>query len=146
MSGRHRKAFINLQSCLNDSSWIHLLLLIQLIQYKIEKTRLCSIFIFSALIMLIWHYENDMHVCNKYLTDITHILWILTSVYENIWKQHRKKWQWNTRCGVFSISVMARPMWARNIEKDDSTSERTLVWHLLCKCAAQLHLLWSSMY
>ena len=32
-----RKTFSNLQSCLTDSSWIHLILLIQLIQYKIGK-------------------------------------------------------------------------------------------------------------
>ena len=31
VGGRHRKAFSNLQSCLTDSSWIHLILLIQLI-------------------------------------------------------------------------------------------------------------------
>ena len=40
MSGRQRKAFIDLQSCLNVSSWIHLILLIKLIQYKIGKTRI----------------------------------------------------------------------------------------------------------
>ena len=37
VSGRHRRAFSNLQSCLTDSSWIHLFLLIQLIYYKIKK-------------------------------------------------------------------------------------------------------------
>ena len=35
VSGRHREAFF--QSCLTDSSLIHLILLIQLIQYKIGK-------------------------------------------------------------------------------------------------------------
>ena len=39
MSGRHRKAFSNLQSCLTDSSSILLILLINLIQYKFEKAR-----------------------------------------------------------------------------------------------------------
>ena len=34
------KAFSDLQSCLTDSSWIHLILLIKLFQYKIGKTRL----------------------------------------------------------------------------------------------------------
>ena len=38
MSGRHRKAFSNLQSCLTDSSSILLILLINLIQYKFEKS------------------------------------------------------------------------------------------------------------
>ena len=37
VSGRHRKAFCNIQSCLTDSSWIHLILLIKLIQYKKRK-------------------------------------------------------------------------------------------------------------
>ena len=42
MSGRHRKAFSNLQSCLTDSSWIHLILLIKLIQYKqVRHSSLC---------------------------------------------------------------------------------------------------------
>ena len=31
VSGRHRKTFSSLQSCLTESSWIHLILLIQLI-------------------------------------------------------------------------------------------------------------------
>ena len=39
VSGRHRKTFSNLQSCLTNSSRILLILLIQLIQYKIGKTR-----------------------------------------------------------------------------------------------------------
>ena len=38
VSGRHRKALSNLQSYLTDSSWIHLILLIKLIQYKTGKT------------------------------------------------------------------------------------------------------------
>ena len=37
VSGRHRKAFSNLQSCMTDSSWIYLILLIQQIEYKIGK-------------------------------------------------------------------------------------------------------------
>ena len=37
---RHRKTFSRLYSCLTDSSWIHLILLIKLIQYKIGKRRL----------------------------------------------------------------------------------------------------------
>ena len=40
VSGSHKKAFTNLQSCLTDSSWIHLILLITLIQFTIGKTRL----------------------------------------------------------------------------------------------------------
>ena len=37
VSGRHRESFSSLQSCLNDSSLIQLILLIKLIQYKIGK-------------------------------------------------------------------------------------------------------------
>ena len=44
VSLRHRKAFSNLQLCMTDSSWIHLILLIKLIQYKIGKTRLFWLF------------------------------------------------------------------------------------------------------
>ena len=42
MSGRHRKA-LNLKSCLTDSSRIHLIELIKLIQHKIGKTWLIQI-------------------------------------------------------------------------------------------------------
>ena len=41
MSWRYRKAFNCLQSWLTDCSWIHLILLIKLIQYKIEKHDCC---------------------------------------------------------------------------------------------------------
>ena len=42
-SGRHRKAFINLQLCLTESSWVHLILLVHLISNrKIGKTRLVA--------------------------------------------------------------------------------------------------------
>ena len=37
VGGRHRKAVSNLHLCLTDSSWIHLILLIKLIPYKIGK-------------------------------------------------------------------------------------------------------------
>ena len=37
VTGRHRRAFNSLQSYLTDSSWIHLILIIKLISYKIEK-------------------------------------------------------------------------------------------------------------
>ena len=40
LSGRHRKSFSTLQSCLTDSRWIILILLIKLIHYKIWKTRM----------------------------------------------------------------------------------------------------------
>ena len=40
VSRRRGKVFSNLQSRLTDSSWIHLILLIKLIQYKIGKTRM----------------------------------------------------------------------------------------------------------
>ena len=40
LSERHRKAFSSLQSCLTDSSWINLIHLIQLIQYKVGNTRI----------------------------------------------------------------------------------------------------------
>ena len=43
MSGKHWKAFTNLQSCFTDSSLIHLILLIKLIQYKVGKTRMLLI-------------------------------------------------------------------------------------------------------
>ena len=42
VSASHRKAFSKLQSCLTDSSWIHPILLIKLIQYKIGKTWLST--------------------------------------------------------------------------------------------------------
>ena len=39
VSGRHRKTFSNLQSCMTGSSWNQPILLIQLNQYKIGKTQ-----------------------------------------------------------------------------------------------------------
>ena len=39
MSGRHRKTFSSFHSCLTDSSTIHLIQLIKLIQHKVRKIR-----------------------------------------------------------------------------------------------------------
>ena len=54
-SGRHRKAFIGLQSSLTDSRWICLILLIKLIQYKIGKHQCHSDWVsVFALIYSVW--------------------------------------------------------------------------------------------
>ena len=42
VSGRHRKALNSFQLCFTDSSWIHLILLIKLIQYNTRKTWLIT--------------------------------------------------------------------------------------------------------
>ena len=54
VSGRHRKAFSNIQSWFTDSSLIHLISLIKLIEYKIRKARMLGIVGLNWFWLILW--------------------------------------------------------------------------------------------
>ena len=77
VSGRHSKAVSNLQSCLTDSYWIRLILLIKLIQYKIGKTRFTYCLIESTIAKLLylyfWSLSNPLFISQEQANIVTQL-------------------------------------------------------------------------